>query len=156
MRQARLLINGASYHVTAKANRQEFIFQPDVIKDLFLEVLADAKKKYDFKVINFCVMSNHIHLMIKPLKDACLSDIMQWVLGNFAVKFNKFYCIHGHVWYDRFKSKVIRTFKHYLAAYIYICNNPVKAGIVENAEDYPYSGLFHILNKIFSIIDPPE
>ncbi len=104
MRQARLLIIGASYHVTAQANRKEFIFQPDIIKDLFLEVLASAKKKYDFKIINFCIMSNHIHLMIKPLKKSCLSDIMQWVLGNFAVKFNKIYGIHGHVWYDRFKK----------------------------------------------------
>ena len=66
MRKPRKLILGAEYHVVARANRQEFIFKSDQIKDLFLDVVRRAKKKYSFVIRNFCIMSNHIHLLIRP------------------------------------------------------------------------------------------
>ena len=109
MRLKRILIDQASYHVYARSNRQEFIFEKDCIKEMFIQVLKEARKKYNFHIDNFCIMSNHIHLIIKPLGKCSLSKIMQWILSKFAVLFNKFYGYHGHVWYDRFKSKIIES-----------------------------------------------
>ena len=156
MRTKRKLQDDAVYHVTARSNRQEFIFEHDDIKELFLFILTAAKKKYKFKLINFSIMSNHVHIMLKPEKNADLSKIMQWILSVFAVRFNKIHGYHGHVWYDRFKSVIADTLKHLAAAYEYINNNAVKAGLTEKAEDYKYRGFFFRKNKKAGIVDPPD
>ena len=156
MRKARKLKDHAIYHITAKANRSEFIFEDDYFKDMFLEVMKEAKKKYKFRIKNFTIMSNHVHIAIKPLGDSCLSDIMRWILATFAIRYNNSLKIHGHVWYDRFTSVIFETYSHYLAAMNYIDNNPVKAGLVEKPEDYAYSGITFLKNKVYEIIDPPD
>ena len=155
MRMPRQLKINAMYHVTARANRQEFIFKPDFIKQMFLDVVKAAKKKYKFRIENFCIMSNHVHIMIQPLHKSNLSKIMQWILSKFAVIFNRFYGYHGHVWYDRFKSIIIESLKHYITVYEYLKNNPVKAGLVKNPEDYFYCGITYLKNKVYEIVDPP-
>ena len=155
MRKKRLIIDNGLYHVIARANRQEFIFEQNEFKELFIDIIRAAKKKYDFLIYHFCIMDNHIHFIIKPLKKSKLSEIMRWILGNFAVKFNRLNNYHGHVWYDRFKSIIIRTYTQFLRVFDYISNNPVKAGIVQKAEDYFYSGITFIKNKVFEIVNPP-
>jgi putative transposase len=114
MRKPRKLVSGAVYHVTAGANRKEFILNSPEMKRLFLKVIKRAKSKYAFKVTNFCIMGNHIHLLIKPLGKENLSRIMQWILATFAINFNIRFNISGHVWYDRFHSKVIESFRQYI------------------------------------------
>ncbi len=138
MRRTRKLQRGASYHVVARANRQEFILASDTVKQLFLKTLLGAKKRYRFEVITLCVMSNHVHLMLRPGPDESLSRIMQWMLSVFAIRFNSYFGIHGHVWYDRFKSKVIESLRQFVATFRYILENPVRAGIVEKPTDYRY------------------
>ncbi|MCK4907433.1 MAG: transposase [Spirochaetes bacterium] len=61
MRKPRKLKENAQYHVTARINRGEYILRESKIKDLFLQVVKRAKKKYDFNIINFCVMDNNIY-----------------------------------------------------------------------------------------------
>lgn len=155
MRHPRVLQPGAEYHVVARANRREFIFDSGEIKELFLDVLRKAKKKYAFSVSNFCIMSNHIHLMIRPGPGESLSKIMQWILSVFAARFNRIFGYVGHVWYDRFKSKVIASFRHYLAAFFYIAANPVRANMVDLITEYPFCGVRHIREGDYSVLDPP-
>jgi len=83
MRKPRELKDGALHHVTARANRKEMILDNRGMKDLFLEVIVRAKGKFRFRIENFCVMGNHIHLMIRPGTRESLSRIMQWVLSVF-------------------------------------------------------------------------
>ena len=156
MRKPRLLKNGASYHVTARANRQELIFEENSIKKLFLEILKDAKKKYKFQIFNFCIMNNHIHLLIKPGIKVDLSRILQWTLSIFAVRYNKIYKYRGHVFYDRFHSKIIDDIRQFTDTFNYISDNPVKANIVNTAENYEFNGLWFIKFKIFDIVEPPS
>lgn len=124
----------------ARSNRQEFIFEQNSIKELFIHVLKKAKKKYRFKILDFCIMSNHVHLVIQPHPSEDISKIMQWILSMFAVLFNKLHGYKGHVWYDRFKSKIVESLKQLAALLEYIKNNPVKAGLVKKAENYKYCG----------------
>ena len=63
-----LLQEGATYHVTAKINRGEHIFESDEIKNLFMDTVKRAKKKYKFSIKNFVIMNNHIHFLIEPAK----------------------------------------------------------------------------------------
>ncbi len=101
-------------------------------------------------------MDNHIHLLIKPGKGENLSRIMQWILGVFAKGYNKYYNLKGHVWYDRFNSKIIENFQQLLATFRYICNNPVKAEMVETPEEYLYGALWYIRHNLFDIVEPPD
>ncbi len=156
MRKPRELYVGAEYHVTARINRGEYVFKPDEIKELFLFIVKRAKKKYSFSIHNFSIMDTHVHFHIKPCKNENLSKIMQWILGVFAKAYNKKYNLKGHVWYDRFHSKVIKSYSQVVATFKYICNNPVQAGMVEKPEDYRYGGLWYIRHRRFDFVEPPD
>ncbi len=156
MRKPRLLMDSATYHVTARANRSEFILKQNIEKELFLNILRKAKKKYRFTIKSFCIMGNHIHLMIKPLGKENLSQIMQWVLSVFALSFNRKYGYKGHVWYDRFHSTIIQSASYFIKVFGYIAENPVKAQICSKAEDYTYSSCWIKKEAYFDFIEPPD
>ena len=124
MRKNRKLLDGAEYHVTARINRGEKIFLAREDRDLFMGVLKRAKKKFNFSIKNFCIMGNHIHLLIKPGPGESLSKIMQWLLGVFAQLWNKKHGLSGHLWGDRFFSRIIMGIKDFLQVFLYIDNNP--------------------------------
>ncbi|MBU8914328.1 MAG: transposase [Spirochaetales bacterium] len=138
MRRPRRIVAGARYHVVARANRREFILESDRVKDMFLSVVARGKRRFRFSIDTLCIMDNHIHLLLRPGKGESLSRIMQWILSVFAVRFNRLFGLHGHVWYDRFKSVVVQTIAQFAHAYCYITENPVVAGVVATARDYRY------------------
>lgn len=156
MRKLRFLSQGAKYHVTARINRGEFALETAVIKNLFLHTIKRAKKKYSFSLFNFVIMSNHIHLIIKPQGDENLSVIMQWLLSVFAVAYNKRYNIHGHLWQDRFKSKVIDSIEQLLATHKYINDNPIKAELCADSRDFRWSGMWYISHEIYTFMEPPD
>ena len=153
MRKRRQLLEGAEYHVTARINRGEKIFLAQEDRDLFMDVLKRAKKKFKFTLKNFCIMGNHVHLLIKPGQGESLSKIMQWLLGVFAQLWNKTHNIHGHLWGDRFFSRIIMGFFDFLKVYLYIDYNPVTAGLVKKPEEWRYGGLWHHKKGSTEIID---
>lgn len=176
MRKPRFLKAKAKYHVTARANRQEMILASDAFKELFLDVMRRAKKKYKFILFNFCLMGNHIHLILQPdhktapqtgltshsahkgnnwsSRTVSLSRIMQWILSVFALKYNRICGIKGHVWYDRFHSVILNDIFQYLDTYIYVMRNPVKAGIVKKPDDYHYNGITFMLKGMMDLFMP--
>ena len=156
MRQPRQLQKEAKYHVSAKINRGEHIFEPDQIKHLFMQVVKRSKKKYKYLLENFTIMNNHIHFIIKPEENESLSKIMQWILSVFARYYNKMHKLKGHVWQGRFWSKIIDNIKQLFDTFNYISDNPVKADMVKEAQDYRYGGLYYILKGIFDIVDKPN
>jgi putative transposase len=156
MRRPRFLIEGAEYHVTARANRQEFILQSKEVKELLLRVLREAKTRFAFRVRTFCIMSNHVHLMIQPEGGECLSAIMQWILGVFAIRYNRMLGQLGHVWYDRFRSSVVKSVRQIIHVFAYIAANPVKAGMVADPFEYRHCGVRNIRDGDFSIVEPPD
>lgn len=156
MRHPRKLVIGAEYHVVARANRREFIFNTFQMKELFLDIVRRAKQKYTFTVRNFCIMSNHIHFLIRPGTGESLSRIMQWILSVFATAFNRCFGYSGHVWYDRFKSIVIGTLRQFVAAFEYITANPVKAGLCGDPMAYRHNGVRRIRDGDYGVVDRPD
>ena len=151
-----MLQDGAIYHVTARANRQEMIMDSIRMKALFLATVMRAKQKYRFELSNFTIMGNHFHFIIKPGKGECLSSIMQWILSVFAMAYNKINGISGHVWGERFFSEILGTLKKLLSVFAYIDQNPVKAGLVSLAWEWDYGGLAHHRKGIRGIVDELE
>ena len=143
MRRNRQLQEGAEYHVTARINRGEMVFLIQEDRELFMAILKRAKKKFNFLLKNFCVMGNHIHLLIKPGPGVSLSKIMQWLLSVFAQSWNKKHNLSGHLWGERFFSRIISGILDFLHVFIYIDYNPVLAGLVIQPEQWMYGGLWH-------------
>ncbi|MDR2494339.1 MAG: transposase [Spirochaetaceae bacterium] len=143
VRKPRRLKRNAVYHVTAKVNRGENIFFCSAMRQLFLFTLKRARKKYSFTVHHFRIMSNHIHLIIQPGPDENLSRIMQWVLGVFARAWNKAHGIKGHVWGDRFFSKILDGLREFFRAFA--TKNPFKVQLVKSAEEWEFGGLWHFI-----------
>ncbi len=156
MRRPRITRPGAEYHVVARANRQEFILDAAENKDLLLQAIREARRKYSFAMRNFCIMGNHVHLMIKPSDGESISRIIQWILAVFAIRFNRRNGITGHVWYDRFKSKIIASFRQLVATFDYIMRNPVVAGLTQRSDTYAYGGVYRMLVREFDVVDPPD
>ncbi len=153
MRKRRLLRDGGRYHVVARANRKEMILETDAMKDLFLEVVARAKKKYDFRTENFCIMGNHFHIIVQPMNESNLSEIMRWIMSVFAMAWNRIHHVTGHVWGGRFFSRLISSLMEYIQVFKYIDDNPVKACQVVNAEGWKYGGLWHFRRGLRNIVD---
>jgi putative transposase len=155
MRHPRKLSDGARYHVTARANRKEMILDSIAMKELFLSVVKRAKKKYDFRLENFCVMGNHFHLIIKPGQGTSLSVIMRWILSVFAMAYNKIMGLTGHVWGERFYSRIIANLRELLQTFEYVDNNPVQASQVTDRREWPWGGLWHDRIGCRDLIDAP-
>lgn len=100
-------------------------------------------------------MGNHIHFILKPPADVSLSKIMQWILFVFAKQFNFVFHLSGHVWQDRFASKIIHSLLQYLTTFVYIARNPVRAEIVTQATEYEYNGVTFLQKGLLDIIDRP-
>jgi REP element-mobilizing transposase RayT len=165
MRRNRHLEQNAVYHVTARINRGEMVFNEPAMRALFITFIKQVKKKYPMAIYNFCIMGNHIHFAIRPDKGASLSKIMQWLLGNYAKAWNKAHGVKGHLWGDRFFSTIIRTGRGFLHVFDYISKNPVKAGLAGRADEWEHGGVGqyvrgHIVRRHFvkgetTIIDIP-
>jgi len=143
MRQPRQLSEGARYHVTARINRKEMLLDSASVRELFLSTVTRAKKKYRFRIWNFSIMGNHIHFLIEPRTGESLSAIMRWILGVFATLYNRKNGLSGHVWGERFHSRILAGFRAFVLAFAYIDANPLNAGIVVRAYEWRQSGIWH-------------
>ena len=112
--------------------------EPDNVKQMFIDVVSQAKKLFRFRLDNFVLMGNHFHFLITPLEGASLSKIMKWILQTFAIRYNKANGLWGHFWGSRFASWIIPTVERFLRIFSYVDQNPVRAGLVTSAGDWPW------------------
>jgi putative transposase len=147
MRKKRELVEGAIYHVTSRTNGKIYVFDQELDKKIMLLVLEDAKEKYGFKLHNFCIMPNHIHLLITPTNGTNLSRIVQWIKTKSAKIWNGIHGSKDHLWGERFFSRVMKDGAEYIIADNYIDQNPVKAGLANSPEEWVASGAFYIANN---------
>jgi REP element-mobilizing transposase RayT len=123
-------------------------------KKLFLSFVEKARRKFHFRLWDFCIMGNHIHFLIKPGEGGTLSEIMQWIKCNFAKAWNKAQGRKGHVCGGGgVYSRIIAGMRDFLRAREYIAENPVKAGLVERAADWMFGSLYHRLHRPSSLLD---
>jgi len=155
MRQKRVKLPGAVYHITMRVNYKQMQLEQVAVKELYLKVVEEAKLKYKFRIDAFCVMNNHVHLTVEPGIDEDISRIMQWINGVFAVRFNRKIGNSGRFWGERFHSRIIQHLKDYLRTLEYIEENPVRANLVTNAVDWLFGSARHRLDRCYDILDAP-
>jgi putative transposase len=129
---------GYTYHITARGNRRYTIFRNKEDRLKYLRILEDAKEKFPFILHSYCLMTNHVHLLIETL-DEPPGKIIQYIHYRYARYFNKKNGFEGHLFQGRFKSVIIRNNKQMVDTSCYIHLNPVRAGIATEPENYLWS-----------------
>ena len=150
-RKPRLEFPGAIYHINHRGNHQEYIYHDDDDRKLFLKLLQTTIQRMNWICHAYCLMGNHYHLLIE-IPEGILSRGMAWLNGVYTQKFNKKYGLTGHLFQGRFKSKPIEDNMQFLTGVRYIVRNPVDAGMVESADQWPWSSYRATVGKI----EPPE
>ncbi len=143
-----------TYHVGSRCINRDPRMRPKVFKEGFLAVLRNAMEKYDFKLISYCIMDNHIHLIIHTVEGgASISRIMQYIKSRFARWYNTMMNRIGPFWNERFSDTIIQHAKdavHYLLWLLwYLGFNPVRAGKCENPRKYKFSSINAYLEEQF-------
>lgn len=137
-RKARVLSSTGIYHIILRSVNQHIIFEEDTDYRKFLLILSDCKKKYDIDIYAYCLMDNHIHLLIRLPSDK-LSIFFKSFETTFVRWYNNKYFRSGHLFQDRFYSSAIESKQAFLSTLIYIHNNPVKANMCRYASEYRWS-----------------
>jgi putative transposase len=137
-RPPRVELAGGVYHVIARGNERRDVFRDDADRRLYLARLAQCSDRYEFGVLAYCLMPNHVHLAIErgPIP---LSKIMLALHSYYSQKFNFRYGRVGHLFQGRYKAFLVEQDRYLDALVRYIHYNPVKAGLVDRAQVYRWS-----------------
>ncbi|MFH1724389.1 MAG: transposase [Elusimicrobiota bacterium] len=138
-RRPRLDVPGTCHHVMARGNDGQRIFRDAADRRSLLETIAAVKGRFPFRLYAYYLMSNHIHLLME-VGAAPLSYTMQRVLTSYVHAFNVRHKRIGHLFQGRFKSVACSRDSRLLELLRYIHLNPVRAGMVQDPADWPWSG----------------
>ncbi len=139
-RYPRTFISGFAHHIVQRGHDGKTVFTtPDDFR-FYLENLTEQKHRLGVNVLAYCLMTNHIHLILRPTGDSnSLSGLMRVLAARYTRHANKLEGRRGTLWEGRFKCSVVDTEAYLLACCRYVDLNPVRARIVDNPEDYEWS-----------------
>lgn len=137
-RKPRLISSTGIYHVILRSVNQHIIFEEDSDYQKFLFILSDCKNKHGIDVLAYCLMSNHIHLLLHSDQNN-LSSFFQSLGSRFVKWYNNKYSRSGHLFQDRYRSFAIENETYYLSVLCYIHYNPVKANACRYPSEYRFS-----------------
>ena len=125
---------------------QQQIFEDREDYEKFLEILKNCKAICGFKLFAYCLMGNHVHLLIQEGTEN-LEQIFKRLCGRFVYWYNIKYQRVGHLFQDRFKSEPVDSEAYFFTVLRYIHQNPTKAGLCKHVEDYAYSSYLEYFNE---------
>lgn len=142
-RLPRLTLPGYPHHVIQRGNNRQAIFVSVADYQSLLDLLDDNAKKFGVAIHAYVLMSNHFHLLATPQTANGLPQMMQAVGRRYVRYFNDAQKRSGTLWEGRYKSTLIQSDRYLLACMAYIDLNPVRAALVAQAGDYPWSSYGH-------------
>jgi putative transposase len=142
-RLPRLTLSGYPHHVILRGNNRQEIFLSVADREFMLSVLAEEAKQHGVEVHAYVLMSNHIHLLLTPQRDQALPRMMQALGRRYVRHFNLRHGRTGTLWEGRYRSSLIQTERHLLACMVYLDLNPVRAGLVADPAEHPWSSHGH-------------
>ena len=154
-RRLRVSSGGYAYHVLNRGVGRMRIFGKARDYEAFEEVLAKAKQRLPMRVLAWCLMPNHWHFVLWPRKDGDLSEFMRWLTVTHT---QRWHAAHrtagtGPLYQGRFKSFPIQEDDHLLTVLRYVERNPLRANLVERAEEWRWSSLWHRENCVAGLVD---
>jgi putative transposase len=131
------------------------IFHDELDFQQYLNLMRHYKKRYKVKIYAYCLMSNHVHLLLEAARLVDLYKVMHGLNLAYTHHYKRRYLWNGHLWQDRYKSYVIERDDYLITCINYIEGNPVKAGIVGDSQEYPWCSVRDRTNDSNSeLIDP--
>ena len=137
-RSAREKSSTGIYHVMLRGINHQIIFEDDEDYHKYLETLKKYQDESGYTIYAYCLMGNHIHLLIKEEREE-LGIAFRRIGASYVYWYNWKYGRRGHLFQDRYKSEVVENDSYFLTVILYIHQNPVKAGIVKDIADYRWS-----------------
>ena len=145
-RQARKKSGSGIYHIMLRGIDRQQIFEDTEDYIRFLDIVKDCYRECEFKLYAYCLMGNHVHMLLKDQADN-LETIFKKIGARYVYYYNVKYQRTGHLFQDRFKSEPVEDDAYFLTVLRYIHQNPVKAKLCTQVEDYPYSSYMEYLHE---------
>jgi putative transposase len=145
-RRPRALEPLGTYHLTARGNGRAAVFLDDADRAAFVRLLGLTAARYRWRCMAYCLLTNHYHLLVWSAAKE-LSGGMRRLNSLHAMAFNERHEREGHVFQDRFRSKLIRSEQHLVRTVSYIALNPTRAGICRRPEDWPWSSYSIVVGR---------
>jgi putative transposase len=138
-------MGGFVYHVINRGSRRGRLFETEADYEAFENVMKEALTKRPIRLLNYCAMPNHFHLIAWPQKDAELPRFMHWLTATHAMRWRKANDTlgQGAVYQGRYRAIPVHTEEHFLSVARYVERNPVRAQLVRSAENWPWGSLWH-------------
>lgn len=135
---------GYVYHAMNRGVARLKLFRKPADYDAFLRVLEEALQKHPIRLLSYCVMPTHWHLVLWPQTDHQLSDFLHWLTLTHSVRWHRHYHStgSGHLYQNRFKAFPTEDNEHLYTVLRYVERNALRAGLVERAEDWLWSSLY--------------
>jgi putative transposase len=142
-RQSRQILDGGIYHVLNRGNCKMPIFEKPGDFAAFVKLLEQARERSGMRILGFCLMNNHWHLALWPKRGKDLSEFIQWLCTTHVRRWraHRENVGEGHLYQGRYKSFLVEEDLHYLTMLRYVESNALRAGLVNRAEDWPWSSL---------------
>lgn len=140
-RTARASKGGICYHVVNRGNAQATVFHSSTDYESFIVLMGKACKRIPMRILSYCLMPNHFHLVIRPHNDGDMSRWMQWLLTSHVRRYHRLRGSSGRVWQGRFKAFPIQEDAHLLTVMRYVERNPVRANLVRSAIEWKWSSI---------------
>ena len=142
-RLPRLTLAGYPHHVIQRGNNRQPTFSTAADYTYLLALMDESAKRFKVAVHAYVLMGNHFHLLATPHTDTGLPLMMQAVSSSYVRYFNQLQARSGTLWEGRYRSTLIQTDRFLMPCMAYIDLNPVRAGLVAEARDYPWSSHGH-------------
>ena len=156
-RLARLTVADYPHHVIQRGNNRQSIFLDDADRRFMLDLLLEKASALGVAIHAYVLMDNHFHLLATPRDSDGLPKMMQGVGRQYVRYFNKRYRRSGTLWEGRYRSNLIDSEAYLLTCMAYIELNPVRAGMVERAQDFPWSSHAHYAGtQADRLLSPPS
>jgi len=137
-RQAREKSSSGIYHIMIRGINRQNLFEENADRRRFIEILHHYKTISKYMIYGYCLMDNHVHLLIQEMEEP-ISNAIKRISSSYVYWFNKKYQRLGHLFQERFKSEAVETDEYFLTVLRYIHQNPIKAAIVKNIGKYEWS-----------------
>ena len=138
-RQNRILFDDAIYHIIQRGHNKYVLFDKDKDYLIFKETVLKYKMKFKFDIYHYCIMSNHFHMLVRVKEGGSLPKVVQGITQSYSFYYRKEYSRTGYVYQGRYKSLLIQTDSYLLECGRYIERNPLRANIIKDLPDYPWS-----------------
>lgn len=140
-RTARASVGGFCYHVTGRGNGRATVFHGEADYRCFTELLSRGDQRLPIRILAYCLMPNHYHLVLHPHADGDLGRWLHWVLTSHVQRYRARHGGSGRIWQGRFHASIVQRDDHLLRVIRYVERNPLRALLVEHAESWPWSSL---------------